>query len=138
MLGIIQNEINKLPPIMTRQQVLNWYIDINKHRWGATKEITTGELIKLIEKSGRKVKGQSKLAIHITEAEEKEFKSKPRNNIRFTKLPDGEKDKVENMYWNLKMNMSKIAKKYNCSSSTIQARMRDWKIPIRRNKAVIN
>jgi len=138
MLGTIVKEIKKLPPVVTRQQVLNWFDRFGTS--GICRELTTGEVIFLIERTGRKVQGQSKLAIRVTEAEEGKFKLKRenRNNIRLTKIPDSEKEKVRNMYWNLKMNMSEIAKEYKCSSSTVMLRMRDWKIPIRTKSKVIS
>jgi len=136
-LSIIQREIKKLPSIMTRQQVLNWYIDTIGHRWGSNREITTGELIVLIEKSGKKVKGQSKLAIHISPEEEREFATKSRADLgqkkinSNVKIPDSEKKSVQKMYWDCGMSLDKIAERYGCSSTTIQKRMREWQLETR-------
>jgi len=136
MLMSMVREINKLPQIITRQQVLNWYIAKFTHT-GTRDDLTTEEVIFMIERTGRKVQGQSRLAINISLEEEEEFISrrridlgKKKANVQ-DKLPDSEKDTVRKLYWEQGLSMEDIARKYNCSQGLVDKRMKKWKLETR-------
>ena len=46
MMDRIINEIKKLPDVITRQEMLNWYIDYFECKWGCRNDLTSGELMK--------------------------------------------------------------------------------------------
>lgn len=128
-------EIEQLPEILTRQQLINWYID-NRQPYGC-KEMTTGQLISLCKKCGKKIQGQSKLAIHITPEEEREFirRSKPylsQSKIHSNaKIKEEEKEKIRDLYWNKGLTIEELAELYKCSTSTVGLFMKNAKIPAR-------
>lgn len=138
MLNKVMSAINKLPPVMTRQEVLNWYIDNMSYRGGSDGEVTTGELIRLIRNTGRKVEGQSRLAIHITTEEERKYAQRvnkvdlrQRKVHANVKIPDSEREKVEYMYWKQGLTLKEIAEIYKCTATTVQKRMKDWQVETR-------
>ena len=81
MLRTIIAEIKKLPTIITRQELINWYLENFEHRTGSKPNMTTGELIDLVKACGKKVEGKSKLAIHISEDEERKFATRSRADL---------------------------------------------------------
>jgi hypothetical protein len=138
LLNVILGEIEKLPQVVTRQQVLNWYIDNINYRGGSKNEITTGELIYLIKRSGRQIKGQSRLAIHITLEEERKYAQRinlvdlrQRKVHANVKIPDSEREKVEYMYWKQGLTLKEIADVYRCTATTVSKRMKDWQVQAR-------
>lgn len=130
-------EINKLPNVLTRQQLINWYLDNRKSISSSPTEITTGKLIKLCKQCGKKIEGQSKLAIHITEEEEADFirRCKPdvtgRKANSNIKIADTESSKINKLYWQKGKTIEQLAELYKCSTSTVGAFMDKVGIPKR-------
>jgi len=136
MLRTMIKEINKLPQIVTRQQVLNWYI-AKFNGTGMRDDLSSEEVVFMIERTGRKIQGKSKLAINISPEEEAEFINrhrmdlgKKKANVR-DKLPDSEKETVRKLYWEQGLSMEDIARKYNCSQGLVDKRMKKWKLETR-------
>jgi hypothetical protein len=130
-------EINKLPNVLTRQQLLNWYLDNHRPRWGSSPEPTTGQLIKLCKRCGKKIQGNSDLEIHVTLEQQADFikRCKPdltgrKQNIHVI-MKDEYKDEVNELYWKKGKTIEQLAKKYECSKHTVESFMKKVGIPTR-------
>lgn len=134
-------QIKRLPDKLTKEQLMNWCVHEADLSYRVQNKMSVLDLIEIAKKHGKQIKGNSKLEVNVSKADQEELekehvrkvtkKNKSKEDkelIRAGMLEN--KSKIIKMY-NSGLTLRKIGKEFDCSAVTIRTYLAEFNIQIR-------